>query len=1281
MTPAVWLQIKAIVQEALERAPDARAAFVAEACAADEELRGEVESLLRAHARAGDFIESPLAPAVPMLGELLRAIDDGRVFRDPPSAVARQFSNYHVGRDFRGTDRFTVLKEVGAGGMGVVYAVHDRVRDEVVALKTLRHAGAGDIYRLKHEFRRLTDIAHPNLVCLYELTVEEGLCFFTMELVDGVRLTEYVQGAGERAAERVRSILPQLVAAVLALHRNGKLHRDIKPSNIMVTPEGRVVVLDFGLVSDILADGVRMNDSMAGTPAYLAPELRDRADPSEASDWYSMGVTIYEALTGHYPIDGSVIGSELEADLGDICAGLLDRDPDCRLTGAAVLQRLGLDPVLPADLRLAQQRWRGEAPFVGRTRELEILAASFTAAGNGRATAVYVHGPSGIGKTALVQRFLDQIERRDDVIVLRGRCYEHESVPYKALDGIIDSLSAYLNASPPSLVEALVPPGIGALGRAFPVMLQVDRVARMPRSESENVEPSAQRRLAVSALRELLTRFATSQTLVLYIDDLHWADADSVLLLEEVFQPPPPPRLLLLASFRTEEIATKPFLQTVTHLGGFTGSVVVPLAAMTEGESRQLIASLIPADVPLDYTRIERQAEGNPFLLEQLAHYAAAPERGATPNPALADVLDDSLRRMPAGAGDFLDALAVCGKPMEPRVLQGAAGLAGDERPLVAMLRSGHFLRASGSASHVELYHDRIREVLAARLSEDDSRRIHRRLADTLTARGIDDPEALFEHYRGAGERDLASLHAAAAARKAFAAFAFDRAALFYRSALEMAPGAAPAVTWREGLAEALTNAGRPGDAAGMYLEAAREGDRARQIDLQRRAAEQLLIGGHIDRGMAVIDTVLRAVNMRLARGPLSAFASLSWRRARLRWRGLGFVERQPAKVPAQQLLRIDACWSVTTGLAMVDSIRAADFNARHLSLALDAGEPYRIARALALEGGFLAMGGIDMRFASRCLDEATRLARRLEHPHALAVSDLSKGMTAVLAADWKTAVEHFERARVLLRERCTGATWETNLVESLLLGALLFQGEIREVSERLPALLVSAKDRGNLYFETELRTRMNLVWLSADQPDEGERTANEAMESWSHQGFHRQHYNHVLARIQTELYRGRADAAWDLVTSNWPAFEHTRLLNIRFVKVETWYLRARAALLMAASSTDRSRFLASARADARRLKRVKMPWSSALALLVEAAAEHLEGSEDAARARLAMAAAAFESIHMKLYVAVAHRRLGELQRGKNGQELVRQADEWMAMQGIKNPALMTQLMAPGFLT
>src|SRR5206468_3075425 len=182
---------------------------------------------------------------------------------------------------------------------------------------------------------------------------------------------------------------------------------------------------------------------------------------------------------------------------------------------------------------------------------------------------VYVHGSSGMGKSALVRHFLDSLQRASgEVLVFEGRCYERESVPYKALDGVVDSLTKYLLSLPEGRAEALMPRDVLALARLFPVMLQVDCVFNAPQREQEIPDPFALRRRAFAALRELLARISDRQPVVLYIGDLQWSDADSTTLLEDLLRPPDSPPLFLLASFRTEDIESKPFLKSLLEKTG-----------------------------------------------------------------------------------------------------------------------------------------------------------------------------------------------------------------------------------------------------------------------------------------------------------------------------------------------------------------------------------------------------------------------------------------------------------------------------------------------------------------------------------------------------------------------------------------------------------------------------------------------------------------------------------------------------------------------------------------
>ncbi|HSU39875.1 MAG TPA: serine/threonine-protein kinase, partial [Polyangiaceae bacterium] len=204
--------------------------------------------------------------------------------------------------------RLQVTRKIGEGGMGAVYEAFDAERRTAVALKTILEPDAVGIYGLKNEFRALADVRHPNLVALHELFFDSDHWFFTMDMVDGEPFDCWVRPRDGLDEARLRSALGQLARAVQVIHRAGKLHRDLKPSNVLVTPSGRVIVLDFGLVADPQLGGLGQTGSgamLVGTPEYMSPEQAAGGRASAASDFYALGVMTYEALSGQLPYAGT----------------------------------------------------------------------------------------------------------------------------------------------------------------------------------------------------------------------------------------------------------------------------------------------------------------------------------------------------------------------------------------------------------------------------------------------------------------------------------------------------------------------------------------------------------------------------------------------------------------------------------------------------------------------------------------------------------------------------------------------------------------------------------------------------------------------------------------------------------------------------------------------------------------------------------------------------------------------------------------------------------------
>jgi eukaryotic-like serine/threonine-protein kinase len=1213
---------------------------------------------------------------------------------------------------FSGTHRYQIVRRVGEGGMGVVYQAIDRERRTTVALKTLRNVDASSIFRLKREFRALSDVSHPNLAALRELQCVDGQWFFTMEFVEGINFLSYVRQGYEVMhgdtldladssppsvvthldTRRLRGALAQLVKGVEALHQAGKLHRDIKPSNVLVTAEGRVVLLDFGLVTDTVPDSARLSmDGVVGTAAYMAPEQAASAPLTPATDWYAVGVMIYEALTGRLPFEGSsfqimMIKQQLEprspsalvpdapADLAALCVELLRRRPEERPPSAEIQRRLGAQQ--SGRWELSKRASGSASRLVGREQHLAQLMQAFAESPSG-ATAVFVRGSSGMGKSALVRRFLELVG--DEATVLRGRCYERESVPYKGFDRAIDELSSYLLGLPTLEVQALLPLDVAALTRVFPVLRRVAVLANARRIDVDIPDAQELRRRAFAGLRELFWRLADRRRVILYIDDLQWGDLDSLSLLIELMRQPEAPALLLVGCYRSEDETASAVVRGLPR-----GERVHELSVdqLTPDEAHELALSLLESRDgagEMQARAIAREAGGSPFFVGELVRHVEVGEGITAGDLTLDKVLRARLARLAPEARRLLETLALHGRPLAPELALRAAELSGDGDNALAQLRVGHLTRTRGAQGEVEPYHDRIRETVAALIEPAELPRRHARLAAALEAYEAADPEALAVHYRGAGELARAGHWARVAAQKATEALAFDRAARLYRLALELHPGD-DARTLHIRLGEALVDAGRGAEAARAFLAARQGADAVQARILTRRAAEQLLFSGHIDEGRALLREVLRALGMDLPRSTRRSLAALVWSRARLRLRGHRFVERDAARVPPDLIERIDACWSVAHGLGMIDVLTSHQFHSRHLLLALAAGEPHRIANGLSIEPTIVCASG-DFARADALVAEAGALAARIDDARALGITAQQAATVEYMRGQFKKARPLYERSQQLFRERCRGAALELAVSQALHVCTLYYLGDLARLEQLIPEQIREAEDRGDLFASLAGRLSFaNLYWVMRDELDEARRQADEAIARWSVEGFHVQHFSALTARVNLELYRGDGAAAWRHMESQWPALKASILYRVQTSRLEAHITRIRAALAAAATDhAQRPELLRCVAWHAGKLEAPRFAYAEGIAALCRAGAAKLRGDHARSLALLDVAIARFDASDLALYAAAARHRRGALVGGDEGRALVEAAERCFAAQRVRSPARMVAMLAPGF--
>jgi eukaryotic-like serine/threonine-protein kinase len=1212
--------------------------------------------------------------------------------------------------------RFVLGESLGQGAFGEVVRAHDRELGIDVAIKRLVNADPSALFRFKQEFRSLVDLSHPNLVKLHELFCLGDDWYFSMDLVAGGRpFSRFVRGGltlltsavttkngrignvapiarGDReeadadADTRLRRVLPQLATGLRALHLAGLVHRDLKPSNVLVTDDSQLVILDFGLVAPMAGDVHELQ--VVGTPGYMAPEQFAGQPSAAPADWYAVGVMIYEALVGRLPFVDSVenlreaqlagpahpqtIRADVPPDLASLCIRLMSPRPEDRPTGSDVLAELGVDAAEAAPTGIASR-----GTFIGRTAELEMLRAAHAEIANGRPIVVQVHGASGIGKTALLRRFLDEI-RITSTVVLEIRCHERETLRFKIMDGLVDALTQYLRALPRLVAASVMPRDPHALARLFPVFGRLPIVDAHPR-RSQTDAPNEQRRRAFVALRELLARLADRQPVVIAFDDLQWGDTDSIAMLGELLVEPDPPAILVLASYRREEHDSSASLvslrQRVRQLSR-DGRELMLGELSPEDASALARARLGDGAQDSIVQRLVVESGRRPLLIEVLARDRAELGDGAQ---SLESVLDSRLSVLTIAARNLLVLLASAGHPLELAVARRAVKLsAGDAHAALAELRARNLVVAGTSTlgTTIEPLHARIREAVVRLQTSEEICAHHLAIVDALIELGRDDAELIAVHLQLADQPDRARPFLVAAAKKAVAVLSFDRAVELYVQALTGADGDERTSLMRQ-LAEVLAFAGRGSEAARVYaqaIESAAPGDR---IELQRRVGEQLLRSGHITEGLEAVRPVLSLAGLSIPVTPRRALASYLAQRARLAIRGRRFKEREVEEISVDDLARVDVCWTVGTGLAAVDVVRGGDFQTRHLLHALDIGDPYRISRGLSLEAIMGALDGTRGQLRARTIvPEALTLAERIGNPHAVGWARAAAAVLAWSEARWRDATELAAQGIAVFQAHSIDSAWEVGALDVWFrLRPLLAIGELPRFVEGVALNLAEADERQDKFTLT-LGQTTGLPWvhLIGDRPGEASAQSQSAIDAWTRDAWHIQHQENLRTQCLVELYEGRPANVLERIEAARPRFEAAMLERLQNERIQLWHLRGLALISGVRAGTVAESELRTVERDVHALRKDRHRWADVIAAALAAGVAAARKSPDASRL-YALTAAAFDALGMVMHAAAASRRRGELLDGPARDTELEAADRRLANLGIVDPVRFARLL------
>lgn len=714
--------------------------------------------------------------------------------------------------------RYKLIDTIGSGNMGTVYQASDRLTGQMVALKQVKIAAEQLEYgsrsstsdanvTLAQEFKILASLRHPNIISVLDYGFDDSAPilgrkairqpYITMELL--ANAADFLETAGQLSFGERLELLQQVLQALSYLHRRSVLHRDLKPTNVLVVGS-QTKVLDFGL--SILGEQTPGGE-IAGTPSYMAPELWLGQPASRQSDLYAIGVIAYRMFAGRHPFDTTnlkTLYADVRSKTADLTAldandtvkmvvgRLLAKTPDDRYAEAAEVMhdlRCATGEPLSIDTAATRESFLQAATFVGREAEMEQLSEMLDRAVNGSGQACLIAGESGVGKS----RLLDELRIRAMVhgaLVLRGQAVSESSPPYDIWRGAARWLTLLtdLDEREAGILKTLIPDIAQLLGHGVP--------------DAPEVTPQAAQLRLIKVIEKLFRSPSNAdgspQPMVLILEDLHWADGESLTVLNRLNQIASRLPLLIVGSFRDDEAPDLPLL--------LTGMEIITLRRLTPPQTAALAEAILGAAGrnPDLLNLLQQETEGNTFFLVETVR-ALAEEVGrldavgSEPLPmnlltgGIDGIIQRRLSRVPEEARPLLYVAAVAGRHLDLSVIRAVLKDEGLEAHLE------HWLSDCADAAVFEIQddawrftHNKLRDGVISTLSDDLFLELNRRVAEAIESvyqySSRPTAEALTYRWRMVGDCEKEEHYAGLAGEQALRSGAHLAAAEFLERAL-----------------------------------------------------------------------------------------------------------------------------------------------------------------------------------------------------------------------------------------------------------------------------------------------------------------------------------------------------------------------------------------------------------------------------------------------------------------------------------------------------------------